>query len=313
MKRQILTSAIRQTLENYQRCGLSWLPSGADLSDAELYALELLDEPTAAASFPEQAPDEQAPVVTAAKQTQAVKNQPAIKPTLSLADSIDTAELRIEVKALSSLGQQPQMAGQWGSADLADNQRLGVFEKLRSEIRECRRCTNICDRRNQTVFGVGPIRPTVCFMGEAPGADEDSQGEPFVGRAGQLLTKIISAMQLKREEVFILNALKCRPPGNRTPSDEEILNCQPYLEAQLEVLQPGFIVCLGSVAARSLLKINTPVGQLRGRFYQYRQARVLVTYHPSYLLRNEAAKKLVWQDMQLLMLELGIPFPGKKS
>jgi uracil-DNA glycosylase len=205
------------------------------------------------------------------------------------------------------------MAGQWGSADLADNQRLGVFEKLRSEIRECRRCTNICDRRNQTVFGVGPIRPTVCFMGEAPGADEDSQGEPFVGRAGQLLTKIISAMQLKREEVFILNALKCRPPGNRTPSDEEILNCQPYLEAQLEVLQPGFIVCLGSVAARSLLKINTPVGQLRGRFYQYRQARVLVTYHPSYLLRNEAAKKLVWQDMQLLMLELGIPFPGKKS
>ncbi|MFO0940185.1 MAG: uracil-DNA glycosylase [Pirellulales bacterium] len=200
----------------------------------------------------------------------------------------------------------------WQSDSLDEAARLNLFQILNQEIRACRKCSEICSFRQQTVFGVGPIRPTVCFMGEAPGADEDKQGEPFVGRAGQLLTRIIEAMQLKREEVYILNSLKCRPPGNRTPLPDEITNCFPYVETQLETLQPRYIVCLGAVAVRSLLKTDAPVGQLRGRFFSYRGARVLVTYHPSYLLRNESAKKLVWEDMQILMRELGIEVPKKK-
>jgi uracil-DNA glycosylase len=202
-------------------------------------------------------------------------------------------------------------AGSWQTAELDDAARQNMFQILGQEIRDCRKCVEICPYRRQTVFGEGPIRPTVCFFGEAPGADEDAQGRPFVGHAGQLLTKIIGAMQLKREEVYILNALKCRPPGNRTPSPQEILNCGPFAESQLETLRPKFIVCLGAVAARSLLKVETPVGQMRGRFYQYRGARVLVTYHPSYLLRNEDAKRLVWEDMQMLMAELGIQLPKR--
>lgn len=180
------------------------------------------------------------------------------------------------------------------------------LDQIKTEVQACRRCADIVCFRRQTVFGTGPLQPTVVFMGEAPGADEDQQGVPFVGRAGQLLTKIIQAMQLKREEVFILNALKCRPPQNRTPSPEEIEACRPFVISQLDVLQPKYIVCLGAVAVRSLLGLTQSVGGLRGRFHQYRQAQVVVTYHPSYLLRNESAKKLVWQDMQMLMRELGL-------
>jgi DNA polymerase len=143
-------------------------------------------------------------------------------------------------------------------------------------------------------------------MGEAPGADEDRVGKPFVGRAGQLLTKIISAMRLERSDVYILNALKCRPPQNRTPVPDEIDSCRHFVETQLNILQPAFIVCLGAVAVRSLLHSNLPIGRLRGQFHAYRGARVVVTYHPSYLLRNESAKKLVWQDMQMLMREMGL-------
>ncbi len=144
----------------------------------------------------------------------------------------------------------------------------------------------------------------------SPGAEEDKTGEPFVGPAGQLLTKIIEATTMRRENVYILNSLRCRPPMNRTPTDIEVENCRPFFEAQLEVLQPEYIVCLGAVAVRAVLRRTEPIGRLRGKFYTYGGAKVLVTYHPSYLLRNPDVKKLVWQDMQLLMRELGIPLPG---
>ncbi len=136
-------------------------------------------------------------------------------------------------------------------------------------------------------------------------------GIPFVGRAGQLLDKIIVASKLKREDVYILNSLRCRPPGNRTPTDAEIEACRPFFEKQLAIVQPDYIVCLGSVAVRAILKTTETVGRLRGRFHSYRKAKVLVTYHPAYLLRNESAKKLTWEDMQILMKELGIPIPSK--
>ena len=146
----------------------------------------------------------------------------------------------------------------------------------------------------------------LCFFGEAPGADEDRLGEPFVGRAGKLLTKIIEACQLKREDVYILNVLKCRPPGNRAPLPQEAENCYPFLQKQLEIIRPEFLCCLGASAAKALLDTKVAIGKLRGKFYNHQGIRVLVTYHPAYLLRNRAAKRPVWEDMQLLMNKMGI-------
>ncbi len=156
------------------------------------------------------------------------------------------------------------------------------------------------------MFGVGNPQARLCFLGEAPGADEDRQGEPFVGRAGQLLTKIIEACTLSRSEVYILNVLKCRPPGNRTPVPDEVANCRGYLNRQLALIKPEFICCLGSVAAQTLLETTTPISRLRGQFLDYRGIRVMCTYHPAYLLRNPAAKKDVWEDMKVLMAKMGI-------
>jgi DNA polymerase len=180
------------------------------------------------------------------------------------------------------------------------------LEIIRLEVAGCVRCPQLAAARTKTVFGVGNIRPRLAFLGEAPGADEDAQGEPFVGRAGQLLTKIIEACRLKREEVYILNVLKCRPPENRPPEADEIANCRDYLERQLEILRPGFICCLGSTASKALLNTDVSIGKLRGRFHDYRGATVLCTYHPSYLLRNPAAKRDVWEDMKKLLLKMGV-------
>ena len=139
-----------------------------------------------------------------------------------------------------------------------------------------------------------------------PGADEDRSGRPFVGRAGQLLTKMIEACTLKRDDVYIFNTVKCRPPGNRNPEPDELANCRPYYQAQLEVLRPEYIVCLGSVSAQELLQSRLSVGRLRGSFHRYHDSKVLVTYHPAYLLRNPAAKKAAWQDLQLMLKDAGI-------
>ena len=177
---------------------------------------------------------------------------------------------------------------------------------VRQQVAGCTRCPELAATRTQTVFGVGNPKARLCFLGEAPGADEDRQGEPFVGRSGQLLTKIIEACTLSRGDVYILNAIKCRPPGNRTPDPEEVSNCSEYLDRQLEIIRPEFICCLGLVAAQRLLNTKEPMGRLRGKFLDYKGIRVLCTYHPSYLLRNPAAKRDVWQDMQLLMQRMGI-------
>jgi DNA polymerase len=159
---------------------------------------------------------------------------------------------------------------------------------------------------------VGPPNPELCFIGEAPGEQEDRKGEPFVGPAGQLLDRIIAACGMNREEVYIGNILKCRPPGNRTPLPNEAANCREYLERQLELVNPRFICCLGACAAQNLLETTASVGRLRGKEWQYRGMPVFVTYHPSYLLRNPAAKKDVWEDMKKLMERMGKPIPGKK-
>lgn len=185
------------------------------------------------------------------------------------------------------------------------------LDVLRQQVAGCTRCEELASTRTQTVFGVGNPHARLCFFGEAPGADEDRQGEPFVGRAGQLLNRIIEACGLKREEVYILNAIKCRPPENRTPLPREVANCRGYLEGQLEIIRPEFICCLGSVAAQTLLETDVSIGRLRGKFHESRGSQVLCTYHPAYLLRNPAAKKDVWEDMKLLLAKMGLEVPGR--
>ena len=175
------------------------------------------------------------------------------------------------------------------------------LEVLASEVAACTLCPELAASRTQTVFGVGNPDARLCFFGEAPGADEDRQGEPFVGRAGQMLTRIIeNVLHLRREDVYILNVLKCRPPGNRNPTDEEAANCRRFYERQLELIAPEFICCLGAVAAHNLLSVTTPIGKLRGRWHRWRNTPVVCTYHPAYLLRNPSAKKYTWEDMLLL-------------
>lgn len=177
---------------------------------------------------------------------------------------------------------------------------------LSQEVAGCTKCGVLAQHRTQTVFGVGNPVPRLCFFGEAPGADEDRIGEPFVGKAGQLLDKMIQACTLSRSEVYILNVLKCRPPENRLPDPAEVANCRPFFERQLEILQPEFICCLGACAAQALLETTQSVGRLRGRFYDYRGAQVLCTYHPAYLLRTPDAKRAAWDDLKILMQAMGI-------
>jgi len=177
------------------------------------------------------------------------------------------------------------------------------------DVSQCVRCQELAQTRTQTVFGIGNAEARVMFVGEAPGADEDKQGEPFVGRAGQLMNKIIEACGWQREDLYICNILRCRPPGNRNPSTEEATHCREYLDGQIQIVDPEYIVCWGSVAAHNLLDQTTPIGKMRQQWFTHGRAKVLCTYHPSYLLRNPAAKKPVWEDMQFLLAEMGLEPP----
>jgi uracil-DNA glycosylase len=181
-----------------------------------------------------------------------------------------------------------------------------TLDVIQQEVAGCTRCEELARTRKQTVFGVGNPQARLCFLGEAPGADEDRLGEPFVGRAGQLLTKIIEACRLKREDVYILNMIKCRPPGNRNPLPEELSNCRGFLERQFDLIQPEFICCLGAVAAQNLLGTTLSIGKLRGKLNSYRGAKVVCTYHPAFLLRSPSFKKETWEDMKLLFREMGV-------
>ncbi len=193
------------------------------------------------------------------------------------------------------------------------------LEKIAAEVRQCCKC-GLGSTRTNAVPGEGNPNARLVFVGEGPGADEDAQGRPFVGRAGQLLDKIIIAMGLKRSDVFICNILKCRPPGNRDPRPEEIVKCLPYLQRQLEAIGPEIIVALGAHAARTLLNTNKPIGQLRGRFHEYYPdleagpIKLMPTYHPAYLLRNYSPdnRKRVWEDMKKVLAELELPIPERK-
>jgi uracil-DNA glycosylase len=182
--------------------------------------------------------------------------------------------------------------------------------RIREDLGECTRC-KLHKHRHTIVFGDGNPKAELVFVGEGPGADEDAQGLPFVGRAGKLLTQMIEAMGLQRKDVYICNVVKCRPPENRTPEEDEVSTCSPFLLRQLDVISPRVIVCLGAVAAKTLLKTNRGISQFRGQWLDYRSSKLMATYHPAYLLRNPNAKPEVWKDLQKVMAVLGLQPPKK--
>ena len=249
----------------------------------------------------------------------AIERQPAAQPTTV---PFPSATVGTEVKSEpmqdppgttahrpANVGWQPLDVG--SLFDSSDGAAVKIssaptLQVLQQEVAGCTRCEELARTRKQTVFGVGNSNARLCFAGEAPGADEDRTGEPFVGRAGQLLTKIIEACRMKREDVYILNMIKCRPPGNRNPLPEEVSNCRGYLERQLALIRPEFICCLGAVAAQNLVETTLSIGRLRGKLHMHRGAKIVCTYHPAYLLRNPAAKKDTWEDMKMLMREMGV-------
>jgi uracil-DNA glycosylase family 4 len=206
--------------------------------------------------------------------------------------------------------------------ELTVSDPVKALKIIREDLGDCTRCPLHKQGRKQIVFGVGNPTTELMFVGEGPGADEDEQGEPFVGRAGQLLNNMIKAMGLQREQVYIANIVKCRPPGNRTPEREECETCSPFLMRQIAVIKPKVVVALGAVAAKTLLAMSSSMAQLRGRFYDFRPAgvrssdpnwegcKLAVTYHPAFLLRDPRQKSEAWKDLQMVMRELGLKAPA---
>jgi len=190
---------------------------------------------------------------------------------------------------------------------------LSPADALRAQeqaLQGCRRC-KLCDGRSTIVFGSGHPEADLVVIGEGPGADEDAQGKPFVGRAGQLLTKMLDAVKLSRDAVYITNAVKCRPPGNRNPEGDELAACAPFLAAQLGVIQPKVVLALGNVATQALLKTREAIGRLRGRVHPYGHAVLVPTFHPAFLLRSPERKRDVWEDMKKLLARMGRPVPSR--
>ena len=197
---------------------------------------------------------------------------------------------------------------------ITQNERLPILKILAAEVAGCERCPELASTRTQTVFDSGSPTARLMFVGEAPGADEDRQGEPFVGRAGQLVTDMLTkGMGLSRSEVYIANVLKCRPPENRVPTNSEMANCIGYLDRQIEIIRPEFICLLGKTAVTALLQSALPMKSLRQRWFRYRNIPTMVTYHPAYLLRSPSYKKETWEDLKMLMKEMGIVAPPPRT
>lgn len=285
--------AVLQRLESLQRAGVRQLRRAAPS--------EVPATPGVSAAVP-RSPD---PMPRAPKSSASVPTPAAAAPSATPAKAPPTSTpiaAPVAAAAVAPAAAEPPDEG---------TRRSLALDALRTQVAACTRCSELACQRTQTVFGVGTQQPKLVFLGEAPGADEDARGEPFVGPAGQLLTDIIEkGMKLQRSDVYILNVLKCRPPGNRRPTPDETANCREYLDAQLKILAPQFLCCLGATAAQSLLRTDELIGKLRGRWFEYQGIRVIATYHPAYLLRNPSAKRDVWNDVQMLLREMTMPPPG---
>lgn len=246
-----------------------------------------------------------------AQQTQAPQAQPAPRtPTARVAPQRELPPPREPRLAPVARPAAPEFRSEPPRPEGAAGERP-TLDELRRELVDCQRC-KLCTGRKNIVFGVGNPRAELVFVGEGPGAEEDLQGVPFVGAAGQLLTKMIEAMGFHRDEVYICNVVKCRPPGNRNPEPDEVKACEPFLRAQLRAVEPKAIVALGKFAAQTLLRDGTPITRLRGQWREYEGIRLMPTFHPAYLLRQPAEKRKAWEDLQQVMKLFGKQ-PGKRG
>jgi uracil-DNA glycosylase family 4 len=276
----------------------AWLRYGADLELGPYYrgrvssnALNAVGETNQAIVAPANEPP-QSPIAAAARAASAGSSfglsPTALEPTASARSS-----------ATTPFAQAPSLF------EASDRIAGDTFQLIRETIGDCTRCT-LHKARTNIVFGVGNLKAELVFVGEGPGHDEDIKGEPFVGRAGKLLTQMIEAMGLRREDVYICNVVKCRPPENRLPEKDEIATCSPFLFRQIDVIRPKVICCLGSCASQTLLQTTQGISRFRGEWFQFRGSKLIATYHPAYLLRNPNAKGEVWKDLQKVMMVLGL-------
>ena len=293
---------LRQQLEDLQRAGVTHVPTEMGELVGALLKVS--------------SPDAQLPSTVQTTADSTARPQPVRESTSAVVASSDApvavrpAALTSSAGGASPLSKHSPKASSTvtkrKASTLSRDERESKLASLAERVAACQKCQELADARTQTVFGVGNPEARILFIGEAPGADEDKQGEPFVGRAGKLLNDIIKAMTLTREEIYICNILRCRPPGNRNPSPTEAGNCREFLDGQIATVNPEYIVCWGSIAAKNLLGTDEAIGKMRGRFYDHNGAKVLCTYHPSYLLRNPPAKTEVWKDMKFLMKDMGV-------
>jgi DNA polymerase len=294
---QRLRRAATQTLESLERAGVTSLPRprrSAKSAAASAASAAKAEKPASATSRAKPL----VPLAASAAALPSTQSHPAQSHSALPIELPPREPLAMHALPTGSLKKSPQPPAGVG--------KLQQLDVLRAEVAACTLCAELASTRTQTVFGVGDPNARLCFFGEAPGADEDRLGEPFVGRAGQLLDKIIEACHLSRQDVYICNVLRCRPPGNRTPSGDEVANCRQHFQRQLAIVRPEFVCCLGTVAAQALLDTTETIGRLRKKFFERDGMRIICTYHPAYLLRNPAAKRDVWDDMKLLMAEMGV-------
>ncbi len=275
-----MTRQVRQRLEALRRAGIDRIPKPAEITRIEVPSPPAEPSPRMVEIAPTARPRTVAPVTA------------------------------VSVVSPSSLFGEPELA----EPEVAISERPARLLTLASEVAACTRCPLLVASRTQTVFGEGSPTARLMFIGEAPGADEDRTGRPFVGKAGMLLTDMITkGMGLAREDVYIANIVKSRPPENRNPSPEEIANCLPYLERQIAIVRPQFLCLLGKIAASTLLETALPMNRLRGKWHMYRGIPTIATWHPAYLLRTPSAKKEAWEDLQILMKRMGLKPPEKRS
>ena len=287
-----ITHSLHVYVQSLQASGVEGLPA----APPSLATEGALAQPVSQSDAADAA--QSAPAALAAPERSAQLNRPEEEP---IAEPVD-----IEIGRSDRPGAQTETASvAIPTEEPSAMASVHTLEELRAEIGDCQRC-RLCEKRNSIVFGVGNPNAEIVFVGEGPGYEEDKQGEPFVGRAGQLLTQIITkGMQMRREDVYIANVVKCRPPENRNPEPDEIAACEPFLLKQLELIKPRVIIALGKFAAQTLLQDTTPITRLRGKWQSYHGIQLMPTLHPAYLLRNPKEKRLVWEDIKAVLREMG--------
>ena len=256
-----------------------------------------------------------ASLATATPQAEAPQRTPVQSPAQAPRVAAQSSEVEEVAPPPDSGLMAPPASEAFAAHLLSRQQKIDALAAMNdNEVRGCTKC-RLCEQRTQTVFGEGDADARLFFIGEGPGETEDRTGRPFVGRAGELLNKMIGAMGLSREQVFIANIVKCRPPNNRVPAPDEVATCTPYLERQLEIVRPKAIVTLGLPASKYMLQVNSTMGKLRGRWHTWRGIPLMPTFHPAYILRNDTreTKAMVWSDLKMVMSELGLQAPKPRG